>query len=89
MPSVAVAAVRTMRPRQWVKNLFVAAPLVFAKHLVDGGYLWRTGIAVAAFCALSGAVYAINDVLDAEADRAHRPSGTGPSRPASSANGRR
>jgi decaprenyl-phosphate phosphoribosyltransferase len=65
------AVIRTLRPHQWVKNLFVAAPLVFAKHLVDGGYLWRTGIAVAAFCALSGAVYALNDVLDAEADRSH------------------
>lgn len=65
------AVIRTLRPHQWVKNLFVAAPLVFAKHLVDGGYLWRTGLAVAAFCALSGAVYALNDVLDAEADRAH------------------
>lgn len=65
------AVIRTLRPHQWVKNLFVAAPLVFAKHLVDGGYLWRTGVAVAAFCALSGAVYALNDVLDADADRAH------------------
>jgi 4-hydroxybenzoate polyprenyltransferase len=65
------AVIRTLRPHQWVKNLFVAAPLIFAKHLVDGGYLWRTAIAVAAFCALSGAVYAINDVMDAEADRAH------------------
>lgn len=65
------AVIRTLRPHQWVKNLFVAAPLVFAKHLVDEGYLWRTGVAVAAFCALSGAVYALNDVLDVEADRAH------------------
>lgn len=65
------AILLTLRPHQWVKNLFVAAPLVFAKHLVDGGYLWRTGLAVAAFCCLSGAVYAVNDVLDAEADRAH------------------
>ncbi len=65
------AVLLTLRPHQWVKNLFVAAPLVFAKHLVDGGYLWRTGLAVAAFCALSGAVYAINDVLDVESDRAH------------------
>jgi decaprenyl-phosphate phosphoribosyltransferase len=65
------AVIKTLRPHQWVKNLFVAAPLVFAKHLVDGGYLWRTGLAVAAFCALSGAVYALNDVMDAEADRAH------------------
>ena len=65
------AIVLTLRPHQWVKNLFVAAPLVFAKHLEDGPYLWRAAVAVAAFCALSGAVYAFNDVLDVEADRAH------------------
>ncbi len=65
------AILRTLRPHQWVKNLFVAAPLVFAKHLAEGDYLWRASIAVAAFCALSGAVYAFNDVLDVEADRLH------------------
>lgn len=65
------AAVKTLRPHQWVKNLFVAAPLVFAKHLGDGGYLGRAALAVLAFCMLSGAVYAYNDVRDVEADRAH------------------
>jgi 4-hydroxybenzoate polyprenyltransferase len=65
------AVLKTLRPHQWVKNLFVAAPLVFAKHLLDAEYLWREAVAVAAFCALSGAVYAFNDVRDVEADRAH------------------
>jgi decaprenyl-phosphate phosphoribosyltransferase len=65
------AVVRTLRPHQWVKNLFVAAPLVFAKHLVDETYLVRAALAVVAFCALSGAVYAFNDVRDVAADRAH------------------
>ncbi len=65
------AAVVTLRPHQWVKNLFVAAPLVFAKHLGDEGYLLRAALAVVAFCMLSGAVYAFNDVRDVEADRAH------------------
>ena len=60
-----------MRPRQWVKNLFVAAPLVFAKHLLDPAYVVRAAIATLAFCALSGAVYAFNDVRDVEADRRH------------------
>jgi 4-hydroxybenzoate polyprenyltransferase len=65
------AIVRTLRPQQWVKNLFVAAPVVFAKHLTDPAYLLRAALATAAFCALSGAVYAFNDVRDVEADRAH------------------
>jgi decaprenyl-phosphate phosphoribosyltransferase len=66
------ALLRTLRPRQWVKNLlFVAAALVFSRHLTDPAYVVRTALAVLAFCALSGAVYAFNDVRDVEADRAH------------------
>ncbi len=69
--SPARAVLKTLRPHQWVKNVFVAAPLVFAKHLADGHYALRAALAVAAFCALAGAVYAFNDVLDVAADRAH------------------
>jgi decaprenyl-phosphate phosphoribosyltransferase len=66
-----VALLRTLRPHQWVKNLFVAAPLVFARRLDDPSYLGRSALAVLAFCALSGAVYAFNDVRDVEGDRVH------------------
>lgn len=69
--SPAVALIKTIRPHQWVKNVFVAAPLVFARHLTEPDYLWRTGVAVLVFSLLSGAVYAFNDVHDVEADRAH------------------
>ncbi len=69
--SFVVALLRTLRPHQWVKNLFVGAALVFSKHLDDTDYVVRTGLAFLAFCALSGAVYAFNDVRDVEADRAH------------------
>jgi decaprenyl-phosphate phosphoribosyltransferase len=50
------AVLKTLRPHQWVKNSFVAIPLVFAKHLGDADYVVRTLVAVLAFCALSGAV---------------------------------
>ncbi len=69
--STARAVLVTMRPRQWVKNLFVVAPLVFSKNLTDPDLAWRALLALAAFCLLSGAVYAFNDVRDAEADRRH------------------
>ncbi len=69
--SSALALLKTLRPHQWVKNLFVAAALVFSRHLTDVEFVLRTGVAVLAFCLLSGAVYAFNDVRDAEADRAH------------------
>lgn len=67
----ALALLKTLRPHQWVKNLFVAAALVFSRHLTDIDFVVRTGLAVLAFCLLSGAVYAFNDVRDAEGDRAH------------------
>ena len=63
--------IRTLRPKQWIKNLFVGAPLVFAQHLGDVRYTVKAALAVLAFCALSGAVYAFNDVRDADADRLH------------------
>jgi 4-hydroxybenzoate polyprenyltransferase len=67
----AVALLKTLRPHQWVKNVFVAAALVFSRHLLEPAYVVRTALAVLAFCALSGAVYAFNDVRDVAADRAH------------------
>lgn len=66
-----VALVKTCRPHQWIKNLFVAAPLVFAGRMGDPDAAIRTAIAVACFCLLSSAVYLLNDVLDIERDRAH------------------
>jgi decaprenyl-phosphate phosphoribosyltransferase len=65
------ALVRTLRPKQWVKNLFVAAALVFSRQLTSPAYAIKAALAVLAFCALSGAVYAFNDVRDADADRLH------------------
>jgi decaprenyl-phosphate phosphoribosyltransferase len=66
-----LALLRTIRPRQWVKNVFVAAPVVFSRHLEDHAYLAREALAVLAFCLLSGAVYLFNDVNDVAADRLH------------------
>jgi 4-hydroxybenzoate polyprenyltransferase len=59
------------RPRQWVKNLAVAVPLVFAKRLTEPGNVKRALAATAIFCAVSSAVYLWNDVVDLEKDRAH------------------
>jgi 4-hydroxybenzoate polyprenyltransferase len=61
----------TLRPRQWVKNLFVAAPVLFSKNLLNHDLLARTALAFVLFCLLSGAVYLINDIVDVEKDRAH------------------
>ncbi len=63
--------VRSLRPHQWVKNGFVLAPLVFGRELSDPTALARAGLAVAAFCAASSAVYLVNDIRDREEDRHH------------------
>lgn len=60
-----------LRPRQWVKNLFLFAPLIFSKHLFEEGYLLSAGWGFLLFCLLSSGVYVINDIFDREADRNH------------------
>lgn len=63
--------IKSLRPKQWVKNLFVLAPVVFAKNLFHEPVLLRALAAVAAFSMLSGAIYTINDLVDVEDDRRH------------------
>lgn len=79
--SVVKGLIKTIRPHQWVKNLFVMAPMFFHKDLfgtaangdptlslkVSG----KAFLATAVFCLLAGAVYTINDLVDVEADRVH------------------
>jgi 4-hydroxybenzoate polyprenyltransferase len=60
-----------LRPRQWYKNLLVLVPLVFSGNVGTPEVWPRVAATLLAFCALSGAVYAANDVVDAERDRAH------------------
>jgi decaprenyl-phosphate phosphoribosyltransferase len=63
--------VMTVRPHQWVKNVFVLAPVAFAKELFDPDLLLRAAAAFAIFCMLAGAIYTVNDIADIEADRQH------------------
>jgi len=62
---------KAVRPHQWVKNLFVAAPVVFAKKIGDPSSDLRAAAAFGAFCLLTSAVYLVNDLVDLEKDRAH------------------
>jgi 4-hydroxybenzoate polyprenyltransferase len=64
------AALASLRPRQWVKNLFVFAAVIFSQNLFTP-LVWIAAIAFVIFCALSGAIYLVNDVADAEKDRLH------------------
>jgi 4-hydroxybenzoate polyprenyltransferase len=65
------ALLKTMRPRQWTKNVFIFAALVFDKQLLHAESFLRTLAGFALFCLISSSVYIFNDLADVEADRQH------------------
>jgi decaprenyl-phosphate phosphoribosyltransferase len=67
----AVGLLKLMRPRQWIKNAFVLAPLVFAREFTDPGAVANALIAFVLFCVASSAGYILNDIHDIERDRTH------------------
>jgi 4-hydroxybenzoate polyprenyltransferase len=69
--SLVTDLLKTARPKQWVKNGFVFAALIFASKLGHADLVARTVAAFVLFCVLSSAVYFLNDSLDVEADRQH------------------
>lgn len=60
------------RPKQWMKNLFVFAPILFAGQLLNFDLMFKNILAFIAFSFTSSVVYIINDIVDREADRAHK-----------------
>lgn len=62
---------KTMRPKQWIKNIFVVAALVFDRQLTNTHSVLVTLLAVLLFCIISSLVYIINDLADIKADRQH------------------
>jgi 4-hydroxybenzoate polyprenyltransferase len=71
MPGMSLALLEAMRPKQWAKNLFVFAALVFDRQLLQLDPLLRTLAGFAVLCLASSAVYLVNDVADFASDRAH------------------
>ncbi|GGU35852.1 decaprenyl-phosphate phosphoribosyltransferase [Streptomyces lavendofoliae] len=74
LPQAAVlplGLVRAARPRQWVKNVLVAAAPAAAGQLVSRHTAVQLGLVFLLFTAAASAVYLVNDARDAEADRAH------------------
>ncbi len=62
---------KSMRPKQWLKNIFVFAALVFDRQLFSLRPFWSTLLAMLLFCLVSSLGYLINDLFDIEADRKH------------------
>jgi len=63
--------IKTMRPRQWVKNGLLFIPLIFDGQLTNWPALLRVIAGFVLFCLLSSLIYIINDLVDIEADRKH------------------
>ena len=68
-----VNLLRAMRVKQWIKNIFVFAGIVFAEErlLTQGDALLKVSLAFLFFCLISSSVYLINDLVDLEQDRQH------------------
>ena len=74
MPYLCIAMIhyiRLLRPLQWIKNVFVFAPIFFSNHLLETAYLLPAIVLFASFCMISSSIYCFNDVRDVEADRLH------------------
>lgn len=63
--------IQLLRPLQWLKNLFVFAPIFFSNKLLEADFFWPTLIVFASFCLISSSIYCFNDLKDVEADRQH------------------
>ncbi|MEW6006584.1 MAG: decaprenyl-phosphate phosphoribosyltransferase, partial [bacterium] len=61
----------SMRPKQWIKNLFVFAALVFGERLNDPASLLKVSLGFVLFCLIAGSGYLINDIIDQKKDALH------------------
>src|SRR5690348_11387849 len=68
---VAGLIVKAMRPRQWLKNVFVLAPVLFTGQAGNAHFLGEELAAALCFCGLSGGVYVVNDLCDRRRDALH------------------
>lgn len=61
----------SIRPKQWIKNLFVFSSLIFGEKLLDPISFLKVFCGFLLFCLVSGSGYLINDIIDEEKDKAH------------------
>lgn len=66
-----MALIRLMRPKHWIKNSFVLAPLMFTGAFLNPELLCHALLASLLFCLASSASYIVNDIHDVEQDRQH------------------
>ncbi|MBZ0286269.1 MAG: UbiA family prenyltransferase, partial [Anaerolineae bacterium] len=66
-----IGLIRTMRPKQWTKNLIIYAGLVFDGQLFAMDSIIRVTVSYALLCLIASSIYIINDLVDIESDRQH------------------
>ncbi|HMM27738.1 MAG TPA: decaprenyl-phosphate phosphoribosyltransferase [Aggregatilineaceae bacterium] len=71
IPAPVRGLIRTMRPKQWPKNGFVYAGILFDQQILDAGPFARVTLAFVLLCLSASAIYIINDLVDIERDRLH------------------
>ena len=62
---------RLIRPKQWLKNVFVLVPMFFGGSLTDAADIYASVVTFFAFSFIASSVYCFNDIIDVEADRRH------------------
>ncbi len=58
---------KLIRPKQWIKNLFVFLPVFFSGNLLHGATFLQAAITLVAFCFVASSIYCLNDIIDVEA----------------------
>jgi len=61
----------SLRVKQWVKNVFIFAPMIFSLHMFQIAYIKRSLLAFFLFSLVTGGIYIFNDILDREKDKLH------------------
>jgi 4-hydroxybenzoate polyprenyltransferase len=70
-PALLIGLIKSLRPHQWIKNVFLFAALIFAERFGDPHSITLALAGLAVFCALASAVYLVNDIMDRDNDRLH------------------
>lgn len=62
---------KLIRPKQWIKNIFVLVPLIFSRTFTDPGAVAKALLTMLCFIAASSSIYILNDIIDIEKDKLH------------------
>ena len=66
-----LAAISLCRPKQWLKNIFIIAPIFFDRKLFETSSLLPVILVLMAFCFIASSIYCLNDIIDCDIDRKH------------------